>query len=197
MKNRLNAVLLCALLCGLLTGCEVLPYPRELEDTLLVRVLGVDWTGEEVALTAAGEPRDGEESKVLTAEGTSPEESHQSLKEAGEEYVALTHVTQIVVGENSDLRAVLEGALVGKEVGQTATVWLVREGTARALMEEVKGGAKRLTSIELNTAGLTPRTVLDALAELERYHEVDLPTLSVKDGRLEMAGMTVWKEEMG
>lgn len=197
MKNRLNAVLLCALLCGLLTGCEVLPYPRELEDTLLVRVLGVDWAGEEVALTAAGEPRDGEESKVLTAEGTSPEESHQSLKEAGEEYVALTHVTQIVVGENSDLRAVLEGALVGKEVGQTATVWLVREGTARTLMEEVKGGAKRLTSIELNTAGLTPRTVLDALAELERYHEVDLPTLSVKDGRLEMAGMTVWKEEMG
>lgn len=194
MKKRVVAAL-CGLLCALLAGCEALPYPRELQDTLLVQVLGVDWTEDGIALTAAGEPREGKNSEVLTAGGKGPEESHQALKEAGEAYVALTHVTQILVGEGSDLRSVLEGALKGKEVGQTATVWLVREGTARALMEEVGGGAKRLTSIELNAAGLSPRTVLDALAELERYGQVDLPALTVKDGVLAAAGMTVWKEE--
>lgn len=196
MKKCLCAAA-CGLLCSLLAGCEVLPYPRELEDTLLVRVLGVDWKKDDVSLTAADLPEEGALARILTAEGSSPEESHQALKEAGEEYVALTHVTQIVVGEGSDLRAVLEGALKGREVGQTATVWLVREGTARRLMERVEGGAKRLTSIELNAAGITARTVLDALAELERYGEVELPALETEEGVLIAAGMTVWKEEIG
>lgn len=187
---------LCALLCAALAGCETLPYPRELEDTMLVRVLGVDWSAEEVALTAASLPREGEETEeLLCVRAPGAEESHQRLKEAGEEYVALTHVTQIVVGEGSDLRAVLEGALEGREVGQTATVWLCREGTALDLMQAVGGGARRLTSIELNTRDLDAVTVLDALAELERTHRVALPALAVEEGRLEWVGVRLWKEE--
>ena len=203
MKKMMTAalyVLLCAalyvLLCAALTGCETLPYPRELEDTMLVRVLGVDWTAEEVVLTAASIPEEGEEDeRLLAVRASDAKESHRKLKEAGEEYVALTHVTQIVVGEGSDLRAVLEGALEGREVGQTATVWLCREGTALELMEAVEGGARRLTSIELNTRGLTAMTVLDALAELERTHQAALPALAAEKGRLEWVGTKLWKEE--
>ena len=103
-------------------------------------------------------------------------------------------MTQILVGEDSDLRRVLEGALAGAEVGQTSTVWLVKTGTARDLMEAVNGGAKRLTSIELNVSGVTPRTVLEALAELEHEGTVSLPALTAKDGNLEPAGMVEWKE---
>lgn len=192
----MKKILACGLLCLLLSGCEALPYPRELEETMLVRVLGVDWTEAGVALTAADIPQEGdqEEAELLKVFAPTPEESQQKLKEAGEEYVALTHVTQILVGEDSDLRRVLEGALAGAEVGQTSTVWLVKTGTARDLMEAVNGGAKRLTSIELNVSGVTPRTVLEALAELEHEGTVSLPALTAKDGNLEPAGMVEWKE---
>jgi len=109
--------------------------------------------------------------------------------------VALTHVTQLVVGAESDLRAVLEAALAQREIGQTATVWLAQDGPAKELLEQVGGGAKRLTSLELNADELEARTVLDALAQLEQDGQVALPALTVADGALEAAGMTVWKEE--
>lgn len=188
---------ICTALCLLLCGCELLPYPRELEDTMLVRVLGVDWTDEGVTLTAADVPEGGEQTagEVLTAAGSTLEESRQTLKEQGEEYVALTHVTQLVVGAESDLRAVLEAALAQREIGQTATVWLAQDGPAKELLEQVGGGAKRLTSLELNADELEARTVLDALAQLEQDGQVALPALTVANGALEAAGMTVWKEE--
>lgn len=163
-------------------GCEALPYPRELESTMLVRVLGVDQTQEEVRLTAADM---GEGSVVLMAEGRSFEEACQNLKQAGEEYVALTHVTQILVGEESDLQAVLEAALAQKEVGQSATVWWA-EGGAGELMKSVGGGARRLTSIELNTERLNTATVLEALAELEEGGAVPLPKIGRRNGVLEV-----------
>ncbi len=193
----MKRVAMCAGLCLLLCGCELLPYPRELEDTMLVRVLGVDWTDGGVTLTAADVPEEGEQAagQVLTAAGATLEESRQALKEQGEEYVALTHVTQLVVGAESDLRAVLEAALAQREIGQTATVWLSQDGPAKDLLEQVGGGAKRLTSLELNADELDPRTVLDALAQLEQDGQVALPTLTAADGALEAAGMTVWKEE--
>jgi len=195
--KRVLCILLSLGSCLLLVGCDVLPYPRELEETMLVRVLGVDWTESGILLTAADVPEEGQQPRLLTADGTTPEESHQNLKQAGEEYVALTHVTQIVVGAGSDLRAVLEGALKGREVGQTATVWLAADGTARSLLEAAGGGARRLTSLELNAAELEKRTVVDALAELERKGEVSLPALLVEKDKLEPAGMKVWRENAG
>ncbi len=190
MKRLLAGVLP---LCLLLAGCDVLPYPRELEDTMLVRVLGVDWSEEEVALLAAAQPEGGEQAEVLTVFGTSWTESREKLKQAGEEYVALTHVTQLVAGRESDMRAVLEAALAEREVGQTATVWMAREGTAQSLLEQVKGGAKRLTSIELNGGWKAP-TVLEALAQLEEEGQVNLPMLAVEHGILEAVGTVIWRE---
>ena len=175
----------CLLACLLLSGCGALPYPRELENTLLMRVLGIDQREGEVVVTAANIPEKGEEGACLTARGKDLEESCQRLKEAWEEYVALTHVTQIVVGENSDLGSVLKAVLDQREIGQTATVWRC-EGTARESREKVGGGAKRLTSLELNQSGLETVTVLQALARLEETGEVALPGLVVKDGVLEV-----------
>lgn len=189
MKRFLPALLL---LLPLLTGCDVLPYPRELESTLLVGILGVDW-GDRVTLTAAEVVTEKEESKLLTASSSTMEEGRESLKRAGEEYLSLTHVTQIIVGEGSDLRSVLEGILTEREVGQTATVWLTQESSAQGMMESVGGGAKRLNSMELNY-GLEVPTVLEALVQLEEKGEVTLPVLVQKDGTLELAGTYLWKE---
>ena len=169
----------------LLCGCEVLPYPRELESTVLVRVLGVDLTGDGLILTAADIPGEGKEVTLLSVEGEDFEEGVQNLKEAGEEYVALTHVTQIIVGEESDLYPVMEAALLQREVGQAATVWRAK-GSARELMERVNGGAKRLTSLELNVAGLQTATVLEVLAGLEKGKRVELPYLTENEGTLEV-----------
>lgn len=190
MKRFLPALLL---LLPLLTGCDVLPYPRELESTLLVGILGVDW-GDRVTLTAAEVVTEQEAPQLLTASGPTLEEGRETLKRAGEEYLSLTHVTQIIVGKGSDLRSVLEGILAEREVGQTATVWLTQKSSAQKLMESVGGGAKRLNSIELNY-GLEVPTVLEALVQLEEKGEVNLPVLVQRDGTLELAGTCLWKEE--
>lgn len=61
-------------------------------------------------------------------------------------------------------------------------------------MEQVGGGAKRLSSIELNTEGLKTRTILEALAALTEEGEVTLPLLTAEEGTLTVAGERIWKE---
>ena len=55
----------CCLACLLLSGCGPLPYPRELENTLLMRVLWVDSGEDGVSVTAVNVPEKGEEKTAL------------------------------------------------------------------------------------------------------------------------------------
>ena len=190
----MKRVLLCLLACLMLTGCEALPFARELESTMLVQVLGVDWTQDCVILTAASDPGAGDGTAVLSAWGWDLQEAKEKLMGAGEESVSLTHVTQIVLGADSDHRKVLEAALDEPALGQGATVWLTAEGTARNMMMSVNGGAKRLSSIELNS-GVRPVTVLQSLMRLEEQGSVRLPVLEVKSGTLAWKGTDVVGEE--
>ena len=180
-----------------LTGCEALPFARELEATMLVQVLGVDWTHDGVTLTAASDPGEGSGdagTPVLSASGTNLKEAEAALKGAGEEYVSLTHVTQLVLGADSDLPAVLEAALEEPALGQGATVWLAEDGTAQELLEGAGGGAKRLSSIELN-AGVPSVTVLQSLMRLEENGWVGLPALKLEGDTLAPAGTKQIQEE--
>lgn len=182
-------MLLCLLAFLPLTGCQALPFARELEATMLVQVLGVDWTDEGVTLTAVSDPDTGSgngEAEVLSGAGRDLAEAEAALKGAGEEYVALTHVTQLVLGGDSDLPAVLEAALEEPALGQAATVWLTA-GTAKELLEGAGGGAKRLSSIELNS-GVKSVTVLKSLMRLEEEGQVELPVLALAGGTLTPAG---------
>lgn len=189
--------LLCLLLFLPLTGCRMLPYAHELESTMLVQVLGVDWTNEGVTLTAASDPSTGSgdtSTAVLSASGKTLEQAKAALQGAGEEYVSLTHVTQLVLGAGSDLLAVLEAALDEPALGQGATVWLAETGTAQELLSGANGGAKRLSSIELNT-GVEPVTVLQGLMRLEESGEVELPVLKLEKETLSPAGSrVVWRD---
>ena len=180
-----------------LTGCEALPFARELEATMLVQVLGVDWTHDGVTLTAASDPGEGSGdagTPVLSASGANLEEAEAALKGAGEEYVSLTHVTQLVLGADSDLPAVLVAALEEPALGQGATVWLAEDGTAQELLEGAGGGAKRLSSIELN-AGVPSVTVLQSLMRLEENGWVELPALKLEGETLAPAGTKQIQEE--
>lgn len=179
-----------------LAGCEAMPFARELEATMLVQVLGVDWTDDGVTLTAASDPGEGSgdaKVSVLSASGANLEEAKAALKGAGEEYVSLTHVTQLVLGADTDLPAVLEAALEEPALGQSATVWLAADGTAKELLEGAGGGAKRLSSIELNAGGPSV-TVLRSLMRLEEDGQVELPVLELEGKTLTLAG-TIWIRE--
>lgn len=189
----MKRVLFCLLSCLVLTGCEALPFARELESTMLVQVLGVDWTENGVVLTAASDPGAGGGTAVLSASGQNLQEAKEALKGAGEEYVSLTHVSQIVLGADSEHRAVLETALEEPALGQGATVWLAADGSAKDLLEAVDGGAKRLSSIELNS-GVKPVTVLRSMMQLEERGWVELPVLKLNENILEWCGTEMVRE---
>lgn len=189
----MKRVLFCLLSCLLLTGCETLPFARELESTMLVQVLGVDWNEGRVVLTAASDPGAGGGTAVLSAAGQNLQEAKEALKGAGEEYVSLTHVSQIVLGADSEHQTVLEAVLQEPALGQGATVWLVEEGTAKNLLETVEGGAKRLSSIELNS-GVEPVTVLQSMMRLEEFGRVELPTLNLEEDVLNWSGTELVRE---
>lgn len=194
----MKRMLLCLLALLPLTGCEALPFARELEATMVVQVLGVDWTDDGVILTAVSDPGEGSEdteAEVLSGAGRDLAEAEAALKSAGEEYVSLTHVTQLVLGADSDLPAVLEAALEEPALGQGATVWMAADGTAKELLEGAGGGAKRLSSIELNT-GVTPVTVLQGLMRLEEDGRVELPALNLEEEILMPAGTKLIQEEV-
>lgn len=193
----MKRVLACLMMVSLLTGCSTQPFARELEATMLVQVLGVDWTAEEVGLTAASDPGTGSggaETPVLSAKGENFGEAKEALKGAGEEYISLTHVAQIVLGEKTDLSVVLEAALKEPTLSQSATVWISKSGAAKDLLTSVDGGAKRLTSIELNS-GVEPITVLQSLMRLEEQGWVEVPVLCVEEDVLTLAGTVLVSEE--
>ena len=189
--------LICLPLLLALSGCQALPFARELEATMLVQVLGVDWSEDSVTLTAASDPQDGSgdaNASVLAAAGETLEQAIAAWIGAGEEYVSLTHVAQLVIGAGTDLRTVLEAALAEPALGQGATVWVSTGATAQELLEAVDGGAKRLSSVQLN-AGVEPVTVLQALMRLEEDGQVIVPSLTVTEETLEPSGYTLITEE--
>lgn len=182
----------------LLTGCEMLPFARELESTMLVQVLGVDWTQGEVTLTGASDSGAGSttgDATVLSASGATLDEAKTALKGMGEEYVSLTHVAQLVLGAQTNLATVLSAALEEPALGQSATVWFCETGSAQALMDKVGGGAKRLSSIELNS-NVQPVTVLQSMMQLKEQGWVELPVLRSEVETLVPAGTRlVWEAE--
>lgn len=189
---------ICVLLLLFLSGCEMVPFARELETTMLVQVLGVDWTEHGVALTAVSDPGTGgadPKNTVLSARGATIEAAQAALKGAGEESVSLTHVTQLVLGADTQVSAVLDAALQEPALSQTATVWLAAEGNAKELLEGAGGGAKRLSSIQLNS-GVESVTVLHALVQLEEEGRTDLPVLALEGETLVPVGIKRIKGEV-
>lgn len=186
----MKRAVICLIPLLLLSGCGEAAFSRELEDTMLVQVLGVDWTEDGVILTAACDPESssgGARTGVLSARGETLEQAKAALRTAGEERISLTHVAQLVLGEGTPLDSVLYAALDDPALGQGATIWLTEAGTARELLNAVDGGAKRLASIELNS-GTEPVPVLKALMRLEERGWVELPALRMQQDSLSLAG---------
>lgn len=185
MKKSVSLVV-CGALISCLSGCSLAgAYGRELEETVLVQVLGVDVMDGRVTLTAAGTKGE-DETALETASGATLEEAFRALPTAGEEYLSLTNVTRILLGDGADVRAVLDYVLEDPDMSWTATVWAA-DGFAGKMMEEMEdGGIGRLDVLE--QSGAMQPSVKSVLAELSSDGETALPVLALRGGTLETVG---------
>ena len=181
-------VLLAALLF-LLSGCA--PQARELDGMALVRVLGVDG-GEEVTLTAVCGGTDQGDVSRGAASAADFQSARQALPWVGEEELALTNISYIIVGAEADLSEALGLILSDHEMSPSATVWLSQD--AGALLDACEDPAARLAVLE--EQGVEAPTVVMVLAALKTDWQVELPVLSLADGQLEPAGQAVWEEKV-
>lgn len=129
-------VLLAALLF-LLSGCA--PQARELDGMALVRVLGVDG-GEEVTLTAVCGGTDQGDVSRGAASAADFQSARQALPWVGEEELALTNISYIIVGAEADLSEALGLILSDHEMSPSATVWLTQDAGALLDACEDPGG---------------------------------------------------------
>ena len=188
---------LCAVLCVLallfLCGCSSGEKGREPEGTVLVEVLGVDHVAGVYVLTAAGSDMEG--TVVLqTVEGATVREVFERMPGAGEEWVSLTNVTHLLLGDGVEPGEVLTFILKDSGMSWRATVWYAP--LAMELMTETAdGGVARLTILE-ETGGCTV-SVLDVLAELASDGAAELPALTLRGGVLEVVGKLcyTWSEK--
>lgn len=188
MKRRWGIPLLCAAVLAGLCGCASTgAHGRELEETVLVQVVGVDWDGRGVTLTAAG--TDGEGETVLeSVSGAGLAEAFAALPEAGETYFSLTNVTQILVGDGVNLREVLDYVLADREMSYLARVWAVN-GFAGAVMGQTQDGGIARLALWKESGGTQTATVKSALAGLLDGGSTALTALTVRDGLLEPEGI--------
>lgn len=166
---------------------------REPEATLLARVLGVDYAPGAVTVTAvATDPAGGEADVLLTASGDTLAQAMDALPTAGESWLALTHVTQLVLGDRADLEEVLTYVMNSAQMDDTATVWCAPVPAA-GLLEECGGGVDRLTVLEQKEEVDTV-TVAQALEYWREGGEVALPALAWQGDTLEAAGVLLFSE---
>lgn len=191
----MRRVTACVLLMGMLSGCagrSLLPYAREMGDTALVRVVGVDVADDGVELTVStGTRGGGEEALVLSAQGRTLPEAALAVQSLGDSYVYYGHADQLVVGEEqviAGLDGLVDWLAREAELGLGMQLWVVREGTAAQAVWAggTSGTAERLSQLNTDSdvgaanIGCTAARLMSVLA---RGGSTYLPALVVAQTR--------------
>lgn len=175
---------LLAFLIFLLCGCSAGNRGKEPENTVLAQVLGIDRMGPAYLLTAAGTDEAGKP-LIQTVEGTTLEEAFAAMPGAGEKWISLTNVTQLLLGDGVEPRETLTFIINKSGMSWRANVWYAPLATA-LMSEQEDGGVARLTLMEKTD---TPTvTALEALAGLLQEGKAALPALAVGEGKLTVSG---------
>lgn len=182
---RRTVLLLLALLT--LAGCA--PTAREPDRLALVRVLGVDGSGP-VELTGICGGAEQEGADRGTAAGENFAAALDRLPWSGRQELAVTSVTWLILGPDTDLEEVLLAVLREPELGAAITVWLAPDGAAELLKGCVDPAADLELLLDQNVESPTAAGAAAALAEGEG---VRLPCVAEKDGRLVLQGEAVWQ----
>lgn len=197
--SRAQWLLLAAAACATLTGCaplDALPYAYEIEDTVLLRTLGVDMATQRldgVAVTASSGERPavgdspGQAGVVLSAQADTVSAARTMMQSYGKDELFFGDVEQVVVGEGLAQRGLDDLlALMARdpELRLEARLWVVRGGSASDVLfggEESGGVDDRLDAMESNAdqgAATLPRTAREALVDLARSGTTFLPALA-------------------
>ena len=184
MKRMLLAAAAAAVL---LSGCA--PSGREPDNLALVRVLGVDGASpvELTAVCGGTDQRDGSRGACV---GETFGQAREWLPWSGENELALTSVSYLLVGRDADLEAVLFAVLEDAELGASAKVWLAGSG-AKETLALCRDPASDLEL--LSRQGIGAPTVAQALASLSTEGKVILPVAEQSGGRLIWRGEELWK----
>ena len=183
---RRTALALLALL--VLAGCA--PTAREPDRLALVRVLGVDGGGP-VELTGVCGGAEQEEIDRGAAAGEDLSDALDRLPWSGRRELAVTSVTWLIAGPDTELEEVLLTVLREPELGAAITVWLAPEGAAR-LLERCGDPAADLEL--LLDQGVEAPTTAGAAAALAEGEGVRLPCVTEENGRLVLRGEAVWQK---
>lgn len=197
--SRAQWLLLAAAACAALAGCaplDALPYAYEIEDTVLLRTLGVDVATQRldgVAVTASSGERPavgdspGQAGVVLSAQADTVSAARTMMQSYGKDELFFGDVEQVVVGEGLAQRGLDDLlALMARdpELRLEARLWVVRGGSASDVLfggEESGGVDDRLDAMESNAdqgAATLPRTAREALVDLARSGTTFLPALA-------------------
>lgn len=197
--SRAQWLLLAAAACAALAGCaplDALPYAYEIEDTVLLRTLGVDVGTQSldgVGVTASSGERPavgdspGQAGVVLSAQADTVSAARTMMQSYGKDELFFGDVEQVVVGEGLAQRGLDDLlALMARdpELRLEARLWVVRGGSASDVLfggEESGGVDDRLDAMESNAdqgAATLPRTAREALVDLARSGTTFLPALA-------------------
>ena len=179
MKKR---ALLSLTLVLALTGCSALPYAHEIDQTVLMGVLGVDAApGGGLVLTAASAGRSGagespgQDPVVLSAQAETLSAARSQMQTYGEQYVFYGDIEQVLAGEGAARQGLedLLGQMVrDPELRLESNLWVIQGGSAADSLFDAaqEGGAPgRLTALEQDAELLgapLAKTAREALAEL-------------------------------
>ena len=152
----------------LLCGCGALHsgYPR-LEQLRVVQTLGVDAAGSGLRLTLAAPAGEGgaEGAVCLSAEGPSLAAALSRVQSLStEETLFCGHVRQLLVGEDVALEPLLETVCRSADLRLDMPLYLLRGGSAEALMRDAGSGSRAITEV-LNAV----RGELDYRSESRAY----------------------------
>ncbi|MGE4276835.1 MAG: Ger(x)C family spore germination C-terminal domain-containing protein [Lawsonibacter sp.] len=157
----------------LLSGCDRLPYPREMGDMALLRTMGVDREEDALLVTVSTGPQasglKGEQKPALTLSARRPSLSSAAVALQGlsNGYVFFGYVDQLLLGEEltrQGVTEVLDYFARDVELGLGAQMWVVRGDTAQTAVSSGgdQGVESRLASLQ--TEGETGVTAVSRTA---------------------------------
>ncbi len=185
----MKKLLFAAMVLALMFGRTALPAPREMENMVLFRTLGVD-----VGSFTASSGRSEEKSEVLTAQGEDLAQGKTDLQTKSDSTVFLGYVDHVLIGEelaSTGVAPILDQMSRDGELGLGAGIWVVKGATAQAGVESggEDGVDRRLNTLRLS--GTETRTAGEVWADLLDRGTANVPALELRDGLLTPIGWAV------
>ena len=213
--KRCLVVGMTVLSIGLLTACgrASLPYAREMGDMALMRTMGIDMEGEQMAVTistgrrAVGLKGDTEPPLIMSSTQSSISEACFVMQGMSDSYLFYGYVDQFILGETAvqaGIFPVLDYLARNVELGLGTKLWATKEMSARTAIQT--GGEEGIehklsvlqTENEIGVAGLTP-TAMEMFQAILEHGSAYLPVLELvqqgEEQRLIEAGYAVLKED--